>query len=130
MSAPIRLRRHTDGRVAIQVPTDRTAWSVVAGGGQNWVHERHVTGDGWSELLVAELPEPDDWANCVGDKGEDAQIPRWSCAYVHSLYAWNEGVEVDGGLREDLDAVRSDALKMLAAAAACERYRVEREAVS
>lgn len=58
MSAPIRVRRHTDGRVAIQVPAVRSAWSVVAGGGQDWVHECHVTGDGWSELFVAELPAP------------------------------------------------------------------------
>lgn len=59
MTALPRIRHHTDGRVALQVLADRSAWSVVYRGGQQWVHERHVLGDGWAELFVAELPKLD-----------------------------------------------------------------------
>jgi hypothetical protein len=113
----IRVRRHTDGRVALQVPADRSAWSVVKGGGQRWVHQDYVVGDGWSELLVAELPEPDD----------DACGTVWNTD-AGSLYV--DGGEISRFRFEDplnVDTLRSDALKMLAAVAACEKYRHERE---
>lgn len=63
----IRARRHTDGRWAMLVKG--THW-VIGNPGRShltgWLdpiaHENEVFGDGWSELLVAELPETD-WAN-------------------------------------------------------------------
>lgn len=112
MGEGLRLRRHTDGRIALQVPTDRLAWSVVKGGGQGWVHEAEVHGQGWAELLVVPLPEP---AEADADSGFS-----WigSDGAQHTLYAY-------GPDRADLAAARADALNLLAAAAACEHYRAQ-----
>lgn len=60
MSQPLRLRRHTDGCVGISLIDDM--WIVVRTD-DGWylsatVDETEVTGPGWSELLVTELPEP------------------------------------------------------------------------
>lgn len=57
----LRVRRHTDGRVAIE---HRPRWWVVIrleddSAGLRDASEEYVSGEGWSELLVAELPEPD-----------------------------------------------------------------------
>lgn len=119
MIPQIRLRRHIDGRVALSVQSD--VWRVG-------VRITETSPPGWSELLVAELPEPDGYGDVVGDNGENAQAPWWYTK--HGTYtAWHEGVEDDWGLQEDetLDDVRSDALKMLAAVTACEQYRAQRE---
>jgi hypothetical protein len=79
-------------------------------------------------LLVAELPEPDGSVNAVGSDGEDTTTPYWKTSWGESVTAWIDGVETPvWELQEDLDVIRSDALKMLAAVAACERYRAERE---
>lgn len=130
MTSPIRLRRHTDGRLAV---FRAGMWLITSvppvTSYPSWFHDdRLCSGPGWSELLVAELPEPDGHGDVVGDNGENAQAPWWYTK--HGTYtAWHEGVEDDWGLQEDetLDDVRSDALKMLAAVTACEQYRAERE---
>ena len=60
MSEHIRLRRHTDGRVAVLVdPGDPNPWLVgfPSSGRTLWAEERDVSGEGWSEMLVTELPE-------------------------------------------------------------------------
>ncbi|MGH3477894.1 MAG: hypothetical protein ACRDQD_13760 [Nocardioidaceae bacterium] len=93
--------------------------------------ESELSGDGWSELFVAELPAPIGSVDCVNDNGDDTRTPLWHTSWGESVTAWIEGVETPvGELRENLDAIRSDALIMLAAVAACERYRAGREATS
>jgi hypothetical protein len=62
VNPPIRLRRHTDGRVAIEY---KPQWWVLIKLDPNAaypvrdVSEKYVIGNGWSELFVTELPEPD-----------------------------------------------------------------------
>jgi hypothetical protein len=94
------VRRHTDGRAALQVPADRSAWSVVKGGGQEWVHQDYVVGDGWSELLVAELPEPDHHADGEDEHGNATLAAQWevNCfrAVDDILTAWTNGLEIEG----------------------------------
>ncbi len=67
---------------------------------------------GWSELFVAELPEPDGWR---GD------TPFWQSSGGATLSA-HPDTDPD-----EMDPVRADALKMLAAVAVCEKYRAERK---
>jgi hypothetical protein len=119
----VRVRRHTDGRVAVSlVPS---VWLVVTPPGweTNLVANKYVTTEGWSELLVAELPEPDGDA---GDQDENVTGPYW---YLHGfgrVVAHEDGMEDEHrGYLTDLQWVREDALKTLAAVAACERYRAE-----
>jgi hypothetical protein len=57
----VRLRRHTDGRLAV---FRDGMWLITSvppvTSYPSWFHDdRLCSGDGWSELLVAELPEPD-----------------------------------------------------------------------
>lgn len=74
-------------------------------------------------LAVVDLPEPDWW---VGEDGE-TRTPCWRLSWGESVTAWIEGVETPvQDLQEDLDKVHADALKMLAAVAACERFRAAR----
>lgn len=90
---------------------------------QHWLDAIRAAG-----LVVVELPEPDGWAGVVGDDGEDTRTPYWRTSWNESVTAWIEGVETPvWSLREDLDEIRADALKMLAAVAACERYRAEQQ---
>jgi len=124
----VRVRRHTDGRVAVKLAAG--PWHMVYG----WLSEQYpsqdeINGSGeWSELLVAELPEPDGWTNEVGDKGQDVVTPYWQPGYGSPITARIDGVETEEiGLEPEVEQLRSDALKMLAAVAACERYRAEQE---
>lgn len=62
MTSPIRVRRHTDGRVAL---FHRNRWLITEIPGQSIYpverdDDRDCSGEGWVELLVTELPEPDD----------------------------------------------------------------------
>jgi hypothetical protein len=76
------------------------------------------------ELLVAELPEPDGMIETVGRDGTDTTTPYWRTSWGESVTAWIEGVETPiWELQEDLSKIWSDGLKILAAVAACERYR-------
>jgi hypothetical protein len=71
MTGPVRVRRHTDGRTAVAVPQTEQ-WCVVDRRhtrGAVWSDDAGVTGPGWSELLVAELPPPDQ----IGE----ASTKRW-----------------------------------------------------
>jgi hypothetical protein len=80
---------------------------------------------------LALLPKPDGWSDCVVVDGEDATTPYWNLQHGGSVTAWVEGVETsDSGLDEDLDAIRADALRMLAAVAACEWIRSKRARAS
>jgi hypothetical protein len=127
MTSPIRVRRHTDGRVAVctGLAQEPYRWFVWPPHGR--LTDEHVTGDGWSELLVAELPEPDGETGAVV-AGEDARTPYWCTSRGELILAWTEGVEMPAWeLQEDLEIIRADALKLLAAVAACEKYRTERE---
>jgi hypothetical protein len=126
MTTPIRVRRHTDGRVAyLAEPDDSNPWLVympwpilTPHGNTLWAEERDVSGDGWSELLVAELPEP--------DATPSANTQIWTID--DDWLAVEHGEFINNGLARDPDQTRAEALKMLAAVAACERYRAEREA--
>lgn len=104
-------------------------WSPEAAESQDW-QRLVVTAREWvstmraAGLAVVELPGPDGWVDAVDSNGEDARTPCWRTSWGT---AWIEGVETPvWELREDLDAIRSDALKMLAAVAACERFRAQR----
>lgn len=130
MTQQIRLRHHTDGHVALCVMPG--VWTITRGGPGNFVkfNDEHVSGPDWSELLVAELPEPDG-RHCVNGRIS----PQWKLSNGHEVAALTEGVQVTNEWTEALsctggigfDEVRMDALKALAAIAACERYQVERE---
>lgn len=130
MNDLVRVRIHTDGRLAVLrgEPT-WYGWCVFDHLNETvWEEERKVSGPGWSELFVAELPEPDD-----EDAADDTQ-PETLSWYLKSgteYTASREGLDIDGG-RYDPDPgrpyrdIRTDALKMMAAVEACERYRAER----
>lgn len=107
----VRVRRHTDGRVALGA---HGVWVVIPG--ENWFRkdDSRCSGEGWSELLVAELPEPDGW---------DGTTPVWRTST--SCVSAEGGTVRENGMRRAV--ARSDALKMLAAVAACERGRAERD---
>lgn len=85
--------------------------------------DHEVSGPGWCELLVAELPEPDGHI-------EMDRAPYWAADHdtLPSWVAYQDGVETETGEVVPADELRMDALKMLAAAAACERYRTEQDA--
>lgn len=78
-------------------------------------------------LAVVELPEPDRRILCEDFQGRDATAPQWEMPDGERLTVFTDGVEDDAGLIEDLDRLRVPALKMLAAAAHCERYRAEHQ---
>ena len=54
-----RLRRHTDGRTAVKVlpDTDELPWLSVCDSRIDWLANDEVTGEGWTELVVIELPQ-------------------------------------------------------------------------
>jgi hypothetical protein len=120
MTPLIRLRRHTDGRAAINRAGD--LWCVPFGREMTIYPSAYVSGPGWSELLVAELPEPDDAVSGtkVWDLGFGKLIvggrAEFESSFPYSI--------------DNVDQLRSDALKMLAAVAACEQYRAQREATT
>lgn len=114
MTSPIRVRRHVDGRVAVCLRGEADAWIAMS----HWaptvgLADADVEGDHWTELLVAELP---------GADGENNQgVSYWDTS-VDRLFS-------DGPPNyANFDELRADALKMLAAVAARERHRAEREA--
>lgn len=126
----VRVRRHTDGRVAVctELADGPYRWLVWPPYGR--LTDEHVAGEGWSELLVTELPEPDGWADVVNDDGYDVMTPYWNISPGCQATAWATGVEIgdpgDGELQEDLTRIRTEAFGLLAAVDACERYRAER----
>lgn len=125
---PIRLRRHTDGRVALSLWPHR--WKIVvwrySTTAIGWLPDDEVTSPDWSELLVSELPKPNGSLDVTGSNGEDAKTPYWTGVNGSRVTAWINGVETEGdGLIEDLAGLRANALKVLAAVAACERLRQE-----
>jgi hypothetical protein len=124
MTPPIRLRRHTDGRVAIRLPKSEwlTFRSLDFGHECVPITERSISGPGWSELLVAELPEPD----YVGE----ASTPNWVTSDGTRIAAHRNCLVIDHDDRYDVELVHIDALKMLAAVAAFEQYRAQREATT
>jgi hypothetical protein len=100
----VRLRRHTDGRVAVCTGLSAgSAYPWFVGLPYGRLTDEHVSGPGWSELLVAEQPEPDHHCEGVFHDVDDATI-------------------------EELEF---DALNLLAAIAehrrCCERERVSQE---
>jgi hypothetical protein len=112
----VRVRRHIDGRFAVWI---RPMHWIIANPARShltgWLNpiatDEEVSAEGWSELLVAELPEPD---GCEGG---------WLLSNGVDLTAEPGGVSFDGDDPVPLDVWRADALKMLAAVAACERHR-------
>jgi hypothetical protein len=146
MSELPRLRCHTDGRVAyLAEPGDPNPWLVympwpilTPHGNTLWAEEADVSGDGWSELFVAELPDAEHHADGVDDKGNDTVASQWEVNYLRDvdgiLTSWTNGVEIEGVFYdvEDgmLEYLESDALKLIAAIAGHRQCaeRAEREA--
>jgi hypothetical protein len=133
---PIRLRRHTDGRVALSFDGDEWVITSIPGYSIYPVlreDDKDCSGPGWSELLVAELPEPD------GHERDQASTPWWTperFAFILRTYPGEVVVtHIDGSgmfsatahykTEAQLAELRADALKMLAAVTACERFRQE-----
>lgn len=125
----IRLRRHTDGRVALSLTS--ASWFVAAPY-QNqrdagWVAGYDVAGPGWSELLVAELPEPD------GYRRPSADDPFWALSFASQQLTahagevsvmYTDGIDVAYAryrTQQELDDLRADGLRILAAVAACDQ---------
>jgi hypothetical protein len=113
---PIRLRRHTDGRVALRTATPYVfQWFSSGPDGTRWLTDEDVFNPDWSELLVAELPEPDGHIEMDG-------APYWNGSDdMPSFVAYQDGVETEVGEIVSAGLLRAEALKMLAAVAACER---------
>lgn len=118
MTPPIRVRRHTDGRVALNA---HGLWVVIPG--ENWFRkdDSRCSGHGWVELLVTELPKPD--GNCEIDNA-----PYWNAGDgMPGFVAYEDGIETENGEIVASDLMCADALKMLAAVNACEKYRTGQE---
>jgi hypothetical protein len=117
----LRVRRHTDGRLAL---CRDGMWLVTSIPGvtayPGWFpDDRLCSGKGWSELLVAELPKPDGHIEM-----DDA--PYWNGPDdMPSFVAYEDGIETEAGEIVTAHELRADAMKMLAAVAACERHRAE-----
>jgi hypothetical protein len=120
----IRLRQHSDGCVALSVIAGY--WTIIKATylAVPVCKDSHVSGEGWSELFVTKLPEPEGWTECIGIDGEDSQVPYW-LTRRGSVTAWTDGVQDDWGLQEgrEIDDARAEALSMLAAIAVHERFR-------
>lgn len=131
----IRLRRHTDGRVAIQVAPEGS-WHILSPENRQFhiaVGTAPRTESGWSELLVAELPEP------YGYRQLPNENPFWVLSFASqqlTVYSGEVSVMYIDGLdvayapyrtEQELDDLRADGLRILAAVAACEKYRAERD---
>lgn len=113
-----RLRRHTDGRVALSLVADRWKCFDSSSTAIPWsAKHEHVSGPGWSELLVAVLPEPDGHFKT----GE----PYWNAfdGLPEFVARSDSRIETMHGAVESPVGIRLSALKMLAAVAACEQYR-------
>lgn len=94
----------------------RTEWNGVpmcVAAVPNLLTDEDVLGEGWVELLVTELPEP--------DAVPSANTKIWTIE--DDWLAVEHGDLICSGLARDPDRTRSEALKMLAAVATCERYR-------
>lgn len=114
----LRLRQHTDGRVAVSCDPD--AWRIVDANATwtIWGCDSDVTGDGWDELFVAELASPtDEIVTTVG-----VHRARFGPVEAHAL----PGSPWDSGMSNDVcswnaAAARSTASALVAAAAWVER---------
>jgi hypothetical protein len=122
MTGPVRVRRHTDGRIAINYGT-LPLWIIHTEGQCSWRPE-DVTGPGWSELFVAELPPPDQ----IGE----ASAKQWSTFGDHgfrmTVYANGIQFRTQGGGEvtygpDKVEALRDATLKTLAAIAAYDELR-------
>jgi hypothetical protein len=122
-----RIRKHTDGRIAVE-RVDQ-AWSVHDGSDPRWpavrtAHTDDVTGDGWVELYTAVLPEPDQ----IGE----ASTKQWFTFGDHgtrmTVYANGIQFRTQGGGEvtygpDKVEALRDATLKTLAAIAAYDELR-------
>jgi hypothetical protein len=102
----LRVRWHTDGRVAVQV-VPGSWWTITRGGPGNCVIRDAPPDDGWVELFVAELPEH--------DKHDYDGRPVWVTELEVPLVPLAGAVSVEGEEPTDSDLLRTDALKILAA---------------
>jgi hypothetical protein len=124
MTGPVRVRRHTDGRTAIAI--SRVRWFVIDhGAGQGVVVlDDGVTGTGWSELLVAEVPPPD----AVGEASTKQWFTFGDRGSRMTVYANGIQFQTPGGGEatygpDKVDALRDATLKTLAAIAAYDELR-------
>ena len=125
MGSEVRVRHHTDGHYAVS--TTPHLWRILdVAQSSVWATEDDVSGEGWSELLVTELPEPDGW---LGDatafnSEPECDVPFWNVT-DGQMHAEDGNVFIDDVSDAPLDVFKSDALKMLAAVAACEHHRAQ-----
>lgn len=117
----IRIRKHVDGHVAINVPGttigEETFWHMICRDGitcRTYI-EADLTSALWSEVLVVDLPGPD---------GRTLEgTPTWTASCGATVTPYPGGVSFDGDEPEDPNVTREDALKVLAAVAVAERSR-------
>lgn len=114
MTSPIRVRCHTDGRVAVRLSSSTGTWPWSEPEYGERLSDEDVAGNGWVELFIAELPKPEAGYDGAWIRSDDAEIT-----------AEANGISVDGEDPADPRTVTADALKMLAAVAACEQRRQE-----
>lgn len=118
----VRVRRHADGRVAIKT-NERDSWLTITalGSYSGWESDADVSGNGWTELLVTELPEPDD-SEITG-----VRVRRIKFGTVTATINPDGSTSIDNdvcfwGIKE----ARATALNLLAAVAACEQHREQK----
>jgi hypothetical protein len=123
MTGPVRVRRHTDGRIAINYGT-LPLWIIHTEGQCSWRPEDAVTGPGWSELFVAELPPPD----AVGEASTKQWFTFGDRGSRMTVYANGIQFQTPGGGEatygpDKVEALRDATLKTLAAIAAYDELR-------
>ena len=131
---PLRLRRHTDGRIALREEPDGQ-WLVVVPGYIRTsrrpvycrVDDPVIRDPGWSELAVVELRDPDGYEPTEDAEERPAHAPYWLDRRGDKLLAWPEGVEDEIGLQEDLDELERDAVAWLSVVRVVRSMRVERD---
>lgn len=81
---------------------------------------------GEAEDVTVTLPAADDWINAMDKDGQYCMVPYWDTP-GEGLSAYRGGVDHEGDYREDLTSIRKEALALLAAVTAAERYLARQE---
>lgn len=132
MTGP-RVRVDDEGRVALGFP-GCVWWLMVKCSSHPamlpepvYVQGKRVAGEEWSELLVAELPEPDHHVDGFDDHGGDTLAAAWLTGSLGtvtgSVVPWTNGLEINGEFHDSghedgmIERIEADCLRVLAAVA-------------